>query len=373
MLSAVSSMKAASRDAVCGVSSSSRIRRWTGRRCGQRGRAAGGRVVAGGAAPPSSDSAAVVAVGVRRRPLGAAVPRTVRRLSAAISSPRPMTISSSAVCSISDMRWLETKTVRPSAASLRKSSRTHNTPSQISPLRGSSKSSTGGSPAARWRCQPLPHAQREPVYPAPRRRPREPHLLQHLVHPAPREVDCSGPAPPDGPARCVRRARRPRRAARPRAAARADDAANSSSIVALPPVGRSPEQHAQHRRLARAVRAEEPGDAPRAHPGTSDSVGGGVAVPFGQFVDFDHTDHRLASAPRRAVWPGGRHSSRPVSTRGVRPRTDARPRPPCLRSPAVRPCHCPAPPQTRAARCLGGPGLEREHGVHLPRPRTAPR
>ena len=47
----------------------------------------------------------------------------------AINLPRPMTTSRSAVCAISESRWLETSTVRPSAASDCSSSRSQRTPS----------------------------------------------------------------------------------------------------------------------------------------------------------------------------------------------------------------------------------------------------
>ncbi len=66
----------------------------------------------------------------------------------AISWPRPMTIKWSAVCAISLIRWLETKTVRPSAASRRIRLRTHRMPSGSSPFTGSSNSSTCGSPSS---------------------------------------------------------------------------------------------------------------------------------------------------------------------------------------------------------------------------------
>src|SRR6478752_7125216 len=66
----------------------------------------------------------------------------------AISLPRPMTTSRSAVLDISASRWLDTKTVRPSPASVRISVRTHRMPSGSSPLTGSSNRSTGGSPSS---------------------------------------------------------------------------------------------------------------------------------------------------------------------------------------------------------------------------------
>lgn len=66
----------------------------------------------------------------------------------ASSWPRPITIRWSAVSAISLMRWLETKTVRPSDASIFIRLRTQRMPSGSSPLTGSSKSSTCGSPSS---------------------------------------------------------------------------------------------------------------------------------------------------------------------------------------------------------------------------------
>ena len=65
----------------------------------------------------------------------------------AIILPRPITIRWSAVDSISDIRWLETKTVRPSAARAFIRFLIHKMPSGSSPLTGSSNMSTLGSPS----------------------------------------------------------------------------------------------------------------------------------------------------------------------------------------------------------------------------------
>ena len=65
----------------------------------------------------------------------------------AISLPLPMTMRWSAVTAISFIRWLDTKMVRPSAASCFIRFLTHRIPSGSSPLTGSSRSSTGGSPS----------------------------------------------------------------------------------------------------------------------------------------------------------------------------------------------------------------------------------
>ena len=66
----------------------------------------------------------------------------------ASSRPRPITTTWSAVRAISPIRWLETSTVRPSAASDRSRSRTQRIPSGSRPLTGSSSSSTSGSPSS---------------------------------------------------------------------------------------------------------------------------------------------------------------------------------------------------------------------------------
>ena len=92
-----------------------------------------------------------------------------------------MMMMSSASCSISDSRWLETKTVRPWPAKARRNSRIHLMPSGSRPLAGSSRISTFGLPiiaaAMPRRCR------------MPREYPRncrcaagvEPDHVQHLV------------------------------------------------------------------------------------------------------------------------------------------------------------------------------------------------
>src|SRR6478735_9007059 len=67
-------------------------------------------------------------------------------LVSAISLPRPITIRWSAVSAISLMRWEETKTVRPSAASPFRRLRTQWMPSGSRPLTGSSSITVLGSP-----------------------------------------------------------------------------------------------------------------------------------------------------------------------------------------------------------------------------------
>src|SRR5579859_7533026 len=69
-------------------------------------------------------------------------------LVSAISRPLPITSRCSAVRAISLIRWLETSTVRPSAASVRMRVRTQWMPSGSRPFTGSSKMSTAGSPSS---------------------------------------------------------------------------------------------------------------------------------------------------------------------------------------------------------------------------------
>ena len=70
-----------------------------------------------------------------------------RTLVSAMSRPRPMTTRWSAVSSSSLIRWLDTSTARPSAASDRRKPRIQRMPSGSSPLTGSSNRSIGASPS----------------------------------------------------------------------------------------------------------------------------------------------------------------------------------------------------------------------------------
>ena len=88
---------------------------------------------------------------------------------AAMSRPRPITTSASAMSDISARRWLDTKTVRPWPARYFRKLRTHRMPSGSRPLAGSSSSSTCGSPSRapaiprRWR---IPSENRPTAWPA---------------------------------------------------------------------------------------------------------------------------------------------------------------------------------------------------------------
>src|ERR687897_1293255 len=74
-----------------------------------------------------------------------------------MSLPRWMITTRSTVCATSASTWLETRIVRPSAASERRRSRSQRTPAGSRPFAGSSSTSTSGSPSSavarpsRWR------------------------------------------------------------------------------------------------------------------------------------------------------------------------------------------------------------------------------
>ena len=75
--------------------------------------------------------------------------------------PRLRMATRSQVCWISESRWLETSTVRPSAANRRRSSRTLRIPAGSSPFAGSSRISSAGSlSSAAGESEPLAHAER---------------------------------------------------------------------------------------------------------------------------------------------------------------------------------------------------------------------
>ena len=162
----VSSMNASSSDAVIGVSSWTR-RPWRAARSPICGAVSPSTV---NDPPPSSlptvapapPSAVVNAATSGVTSLTAPPPLRATKsatLVSAISRPRPITTSRSAVSDISLIRWLDTNTVRPCAARSRRKWRTQRMPSGSSPLTGSSKSSTPGSPSraaampSRW---PMP-------------------------------------------------------------------------------------------------------------------------------------------------------------------------------------------------------------------------
>ena len=131
----------------------------------------------------------------------------------AITRPRPITISSSAVWLISLIRCEEMNTVRPSLASWRQVSRTQITPSGSRPLTGSSKIKTSGSPSS---AAAIPRR-----WPMPREKP-----LTRLLATALRPVNSSTSSTrrvgiPFESASCLRWARAVREPCRPLASSRA--------------------------------------------------------------------------------------------------------------------------------------------------------
>ncbi len=106
------------------------------------------RAVLRGAPRFRASACSLCAPGARTRT--APVRRAVSSASGEIVTSRPllMMMTSSTVCATSASTWLETKTVFPSAAKLRRKSRSQRTPSGSSPLAGSSRISNSGSPSS---------------------------------------------------------------------------------------------------------------------------------------------------------------------------------------------------------------------------------
>ena len=184
----------------------------------------------------------------------------------AISLPRPMTIRWSAVTAISLIRWLETKTVRPSPASCCMKVRTQRMPSGSRPLTGSSSSSTCGSPSiaaampSRW----VMPSEKPPA--RLRGHGGQAHQVEDLVDPARREtlrlgeeqqVVAGAAAGMQGP--CLEQ--RADRGQRPRQLPVGQPADRRRS--AFGPV--QPQDEPHRGRLACAVRAEEAGYPARLH------------------------------------------------------------------------------------------------------------
>ena len=103
---------------------------------------------------PASRSASPV----RTRVTGSPPPPSTRSIGPlARITPFAITTTSSTLCSTSESRWLDTSTARPRPAWARSRSRTQRMPGGSSPLVGSSRISTSGSPssaaaiASRWR------------------------------------------------------------------------------------------------------------------------------------------------------------------------------------------------------------------------------
>ena len=186
-------------------------------------------------------------------------------LPAAISRPRPTTMSSVAVTAISLIRCEETNTVRPSAASALSRLRIQRMPSGSRPFTGSSSSNIPGSPSsADGDAEPLSHPEREPADPLAGDL-VQPDQPEHLVDPGLR--DAVGRRHGEQVV-----TRRPAGVDRARLEQRADLAQRRRKIHIALAVDRrrarvrpvQPEQQSHRRRLSRAVRPEEPGH----HAGT---------------------------------------------------------------------------------------------------------
>ena len=217
--------------------------------------------------------------------------------------PRPMTTRWSAVSAISDMRWLDTKTVRPSAASCRARLRTQRMPSGSRPLTGSSRTTTGGSPSSatampsRW---PMPRENLPTRWPATDSRPTRSSTSSTR--------DCREAVADGEPAQVV--AGRATRVQGARLQQRAHLAERGGGVgVAVPVDGHAAgaravqaEDHPHRRRLAGAVRAEEAGHA-AGLDGEGDAVDGGLlAVGLGEVLGGRSCDRPAA------VDQGGSHA-----------------------------------------------------------------
>ncbi len=206
-----------------------------------------------------------------------------------------MTTRWSAVSAISDMRWLETNTVRPSSASCRARLRTQRMPSGSRPLTGSSRTTTGGSPSRatamprRW---PMPSENLPTRWPATFSSPTSSSTSSTrarrdaVARGQPAQVVARGAAGVHGLG-LEQRADLAQRGGGVGVAVAVDgDAARGRAVQA--------EDHAHRRRLAGAVGAEEAGD-PAGLDGEVDAVDGDLrAVRLGEAAGDDH-----AIAPRR--------------------------------------------------------------------------
>ena len=207
----------------------------------------------------------------------------------AISLPRPITIRWSAVDSISDIRWLETKTVRPSAARAFIRFLIHKMPSGSSPLTGSSNMSTLGSPS-KVAAMPkaLAHAEREPLGPLLRHL-GEADKLEDLADAALRQVVG------------LRQAEqvvvgRPAAVHRLRVEQRADLAHRISQVAVVAAVHRDgasvrvvkPEDAPHRGGLAGPVRAQEAGDLARLNAERQPVDGGFLPVPLREALHLNH-------------------------------------------------------------------------------------
>lgn len=208
------------------------------------------------------------------------------------------------------MRWLERKTVRPSAARRRKKPaypehafRVHAVDRLVEHEHGRVAEQGRGDP------QPLLHAEGETAD-ATARRLGQPDFLEHLVHPAPRDAVAAGQGGQvgGGAAAAVDLSGVEEGADVPQSARVLveGDAADGGGAGG----GRiQAEDHPQGGGLAGSVGAEESGDLARPH-GEGQMVDGRLAaVALGEFVDFDHGIHTAGRTPAGHGAVGGNRAA----------------------------------------------------------------
>ncbi len=229
--------------------------------------------------------------------------------------PRPITIRWSTVSSISLMRWLHSRMVRPSAASPRNRSRIQRMPSVSSPFTGSSKINTPGSPSS---AEPIPRR-----WPIPREKAAdalvgdlgEADQVEDLVHPG--RGDGIGPGQPKqvvvGRAPAMDRGGVEQR---PDLAPRCRQSVVRPAVDGHLTVGGcvEPENEAHGRRLAGTVGPEEAGDATGPDLERHPIDGQRVAVALGHCVRFDHAPSLASRRPRR-IRPGEAIATAPGAAR----------------------------------------------------------
>ena len=243
--------------------------------------------------PRCSAAAAWAAAAVRsvtRSPDAAASRSAV--LVSAITLPRPTITRWPAVSCSSPIRWLDTSTARPSAASARRNPRIQMMPSGSMPLNGSSNITADGSPSiaaaipSRWRIpSEYPPALRRaadciPVcsITASTRRAGRPWELGQ-----PEQVVAAGAAGLQR--RGVQQRAQPGQ--RPAEGPVGPPADQRAAFVG----GVQAEDHPHRGGLARAVRADEPGHLPRRHGKRHPVQRHGGPEPLAQAVDFDGCLH----------------------------------------------------------------------------------
>ena len=222
--------------------------------------------------------------------LGVAVDELGRRAVSG-SRPWPITMRWSAVTAISFIRWLDTKTVLPSAARRFIRFLIHKTPSGSSPLTGSSRIRTAGSPSSaaaipsRW---PMPRENPQPVF---RRNGAQASHADHLVHTLGWQALglCQAQQVVAGGAATVRG---PRLQQHPDGAQRIGNIpvrpAADAGVPGVRPV--QADQQAHRRGLPGPVRPQESRHLSRSHRERQMVHGEPSAVAFAEIARFNHGD-----------------------------------------------------------------------------------